>query len=216
MNLFRLLPPGRLVSLAGAALIASGASAQSLNEPSAAARSFPLLGAVALDSLAHGADVRRRIELATGFGERHQLRLSTQVAELAAFGLLGPSAHFVNARATWRYTVYEQSHWTWRLGLTAPIASRVLHAPADGRFESTPRLHVAGEASLDRRWLLGFDADTLLTARGLNLELGVRLSYQLAPNLALIGGYHFSDGIADGDDTAGFGHSARFGLRLRF
>jgi len=181
-----------------------------LASPEPATSTYRLLGAPALDSLAPGIDTRRRVDVAAGLGSRHQLRLSTQAAHTSAFDPFAPSTQLVNARATWRYTMHEQAHWAWRLGLTSLLGSR----DALAGFGSTPMLHVAGEASLASHWRLGFDADTLLSTRRFGFDLGVRVSYQLAPNLALVGGYRIDAG--DGDEAAGFSSSANFGVRLRF
>lgn len=177
-----------------------------------ATATYHLLGAPVLDSLAPGIDARRRVEVAAGLGGRHQLRLSTQAAHTLTFDPLAPSMRLFNARATWRYTMHEQANWAWRLGLTGALGSG--DALGAAGFGSAPMLHLAGEASLARHWRLGFDADTLLSTRRFGFDLGVRVSYQLAPNLALVGGYRVDAG--DGDEATGFTSSANVGVRLRF
>jgi len=181
---------------------------------------YQLIDPAPLVSLAPGRDARWRIETAAGLGERSQLRLSTGTfPQLSAPGVGQP----LGVRATWRYTVYEQQSWAWRLGLTSTFAEQTGQglAPPPGRtrFGALPLLHVAGEGSVAKRWLLGVEADGLLTPRGQRLELGLRVSYQLAPNFALVGGYRLSEGSGDGEDLingAGIANSANVGLRLRF
>jgi opacity protein-like surface antigen len=201
--------------------IAPAASAQAPAAQAALAQSsYQLIDTTPLDSLSPGADSRWRIEAATGLGERHQLRLSTHAIGYAS--PLGNYGHtsYLDSRATWRYTVYEHSNWAWRLGLTSSLGQRDARSASleRTRFGSLPLLHVAGEGSIARKWLLGFDADTLMTARGYSIDLGLRVSYQLAPNFSLVGGYRLSDTSVDGEEfySPGFTNSANVGLRLRF
>lgn len=175
---------------------------------------YQLLDPHPLASLAPGADAGWRIEAAAGLGERQQLRLSS-----AAWGYAMPfgSPRF-DTRATWRYTVLESPRWAWRVGLTTPFGDRAYAVDNRGRFGTLPLLHVAGEGSLTRRWRVGFDADGLMTARGHTVEFGLRVSYLLAPNFSLTGGYRLSDAAGDGDDALahGFSNAANVGLRYRF
>ncbi len=182
--------------------------------------SYQLIDTAPLGSLSPGADARWRIEAATGLGERHQLRLSTHATGYASpLGGYG-GINYLDSRATWRYTVYEHSNWAWRLGLTSSLGRRDARSASleRTRYGTLPLLHVAGEGSIARKWLLGFDADTLMTARGYSLDLGLRVSYQLAPNFSLIGGYRVSDTSVEGDEiySPGLTNSANVGVRLRF
>jgi hypothetical protein len=198
---------------APAAHAQAGAHGVALNQSS-----YQLVSPLPLPSLAPGADSRWRIETAAGLGERHQLRLTTNTSGLASpFG--GGSTYF-DSRATWRYTVYEHANWAWRLGLTSALGDREPHALSTerARFGSLPQLHLAGEGSVARRWLVGFDADGLMTPRGRGFELGLRVSYLLAPNFSVIGGYRLTEAGGEGEDLygPGFSNSANVGLRLRF
>ena len=183
--------------------------------------SYQLVDPLPLASLEPGADARWRIETAAGLGARQQLRLSTHsLGHIAPLGgTVGPTNYF-DSRATWRYTVYEHANWAWRLGLTSALGSRASRGLSSERtrFGSLPQLHVAGEGSFAKRWLLGFDADGLMTARGHSLDLGLRVSYQLAPNFSVVGGYRLSENNGEGEDVFGpaFTNSANVGLRLRF
>jgi hypothetical protein len=181
--------------------------------------SYSLVDPAQFASLAPGADARWRLEAATGLGDRTQLRLSTGAfGQAAALGLGLP----LEARATWRYTVLQQQSWAWRLGLTSALGERDPRGLAPlgrTRFGTLPLLHVAGEGSIAPRWLLGVEADGLMTGRGQRFELGLRVSYQLAPNFSLVGGYRLSEGSGDGEDLhygPGIANSANVGLRLRF
>ncbi len=193
---------------------------------------YQLVDPLPLASLSAGADARWQIESAIGLGSRQQLRLTSSAAGLALTPawlstsplspMLGSGPRF-DSRATWRYTVMERPGWAWRVGLTAPLGDRdprrlTLASDSRVRFGSLPMLHMAGETSLAARWHLGVDADGLMTARGRAFELGLRVSYQLAPNLAVTGGYRLSDGWGDGEEVVGAGlsNSANVGLRLRF
>jgi hypothetical protein len=209
--------------LAAAALVvAPGVPAQTVASNVALTQSaYQLIDNAPLASLSPGADARWRIEAATGLGDRHQLRLSTNAIGYASMpGLPNGGTSYLDSRATWRYTVYEQSNWAWRLGLTSALGNRDMRglAAERTRFGSLPLLHVAGEGSFARKWLLGFDADTLATARGHSLDLGLRVSYQLAPNFSLIGGYRLSESGGEAEEVygPGFTNSANVGLRLRF
>lgn len=183
---------------------------------------YQLVDPTPLASLSPGADARWRIEAATGLGERHQLRLSSAttrlVAPLSMMDSGMPTRY--DARATWRYTVMERPGWAWRVGLTAALGDRDMRGltAERARFGALPLLHVAGEGALARRWLLGFDADGLMTARGRAFELGLRVSYLLAPNFSVIGGYRLSDAAGDGEEAYGngFANSANVGVRYRF
>jgi hypothetical protein len=196
------------------------AHAQADESASALSRGlYRLVDAAPLASIAPGADVRWRMESALGLGERQQLRLTTSALSLSA-PLVGAVPQ-VDSRATWRYTVLQRPGWAWRVGLTAALGDpepRFQPVEKHSRFGSYPLLHVAGEASLARRWQMGFDADGLMTARGRAFELGLRVSYLLAPNFAVTGGYRLTDAAGDGEEAYGngFSNSANVGVRLRF
>jgi hypothetical protein len=212
----------RLCPLAALTLLLGlpAAHAQADEAASALSRSlYRLVDAAPLASIAPGADVRWRMESALGLGERQQLRLTTSALSLSA-PLIGGVPQF-DSRATWRYTVLQRPGWAWRVGLTTALGDhepRLNPAEKHSRFGSYPLLHVAGDASLTRRWQMGFDADGLMTARGRALELGLRVSYLLAPNFAVTGGYRLTDAAGDGEEAYGngFSNSANVGVRLRF
>jgi hypothetical protein len=200
--------------------VAAGVQAQSGSD-AFGPLSYRLFDPAPLDSLSPGADARWRLEATTGLSERQQLRLSTgSLDRLSPLGLPLGGTTYLDARATWRYTVYQHSTWAWRLGLTSPLGDSDPRGLSGGRTRlgGMPQLHLAGDGSLARNWLMGFSADTLMTARGYSLDLGLRVSYQLAPNVAVVGGYRLSDNGFEGDDYANGGvvNSANVGVRLRF
>jgi len=216
-HLLRTLACAVLVAAVAPGVFAQGVASKALLTQSA----YQLIDTPLLDSLSPGADARWRLEASAGLGDRQQLRLSTRGIDYGA--LLGRpfvGTSTFDTRATWRYTVYQQSNWAWRLGLTSALGGREARGLASerNRFGSLPLLHVAGEGSIAPRWQLGFDADTLMTARGHSLDLGLRVSYQLAPNLSVIGRYRLSESGGDGEEFfgPGFTNSANVGLRLRF
>lgn len=160
-----------------------------------------------------------RIETAIDLGGRQQLRLA---AAPPAYHLPTSGLNYDPARATYRYTVLERDSWAWRVGLSTNLnlASTTAAAPrADAmRFGATPMLHMAGEARFAQRWQLGLDADGTMTARGRALELGLQLSYQMAPNFALYGGYRLSGSGGEAEEYYGnsFSNAANVGVRLRY
>jgi hypothetical protein len=79
-------------------------------------------------------------------------------------------------------------------------------------------LHMAGDARITDRWRLDMDADTLMTARGSALDLGLQLRYQFAPNFSLFGGYRLSNSSGEAEEIygSGFSNAANVGMRLRF
>lgn len=212
-----------LPAVAGVVLLLLG-PARAADDPSAALGRalFPLVDPAPLASLATGADAGWRLQAATGLGERHQLRLTTTSFP----SLSGPLPGFgmptrFDSRATWRYTLMERPSWAWRVGLTTPMQERELRTLGSSsrlRFGQLPLLHVAGEGSIAGRWLLGVDADALKTARGRALEFALNVSYQLAPNFAVVGGYRMTEAGGEAEDTYGStsSNSANVGLRLRF
>jgi hypothetical protein len=220
MNRTRLTPLPLLASAALAAGVSPGIGAQTMADglgPSA----YRLVDPIPLASLTPGADARWRLEATTGLGERQQLRLSAGTLDrMSPLGVPLGGTSFLDSRATWRYTVYEHANWAWRLGLTSSLGSRDARGLSveRGRFASLPQLHLAGDGSLARNWLMGFSADTLMTARGYSLDLGVRVSYQLAPNFSLVGGYRLSDNSVEGEESyaGSLSNSANVGVRLRF
>jgi hypothetical protein len=201
--------------------VAGSVCAQALDRVAPGQSAFDLIEPRPLASLAPAANALWRVEAAAGLGDRHQLRFATStLAHGSLPGTATPGAASFGSRATWRYTVHQQPSWTWRVGLTTAFGDRDPRSLSGERprFGSRPLLHVAGEGSFARRWLLGVDADTLMTARGHGLELGLRVSYQLAPNLALTGGYRLTEAGGSGEElyAPGLTNSANVGLRLRF
>lgn len=210
-----------LAALAMLAMVIAAPRAQAQADASSALLNrslYQLVDPAPLASLSPGFDAGWRLETAAGLGDRHQLRLSS-----SAYGLVTPFREIASrydSRATWRYTVFERPGWSWRVGLTTPLGDRDprLLAAERTRFGSLPLLHMAGEASLARRWALGVDADGLMTARGRAFELGVRVSYQLAPDFSLVGGARLTEAAGEGETSyaPGLAGSANVGLRLRF
>jgi hypothetical protein len=218
------MKPGLTTLAAALAAALSFSPARAGDDAPLRATLYQLVDAAPLASLSMPGSQAWRIESAAGLGGRHQVRLSSSAVSLTP----PPGAAFASslrldpARATWRYAVLEQSRWVLRAGLTAnlsdPRAARLPSLSERMRFGALPLLHVGGEGALAERWLLGFDADGVMTARGRAFELGLRVSYQLASNFALYGGYRMSEtgGEAEEAYVPGFSNSASVGLRLRF
>ncbi len=174
-----------------------------------------------------------RLEGAADVADRHQVRFSSARGSLVnddAFWSTGLAASLVPAstrldpaRATYRYTVLEQREWSWRVGVTTNLQEignlRVSNTSLERqRFGSLPLLHVAGDGRVAKGVLLGFDADGLMTPRGRAIELGLRVNYELAPNLALYGRYRLSESAGEAEEFYGTGlaNSGTVGLRFRF
>jgi hypothetical protein len=218
------MKPGLMLAAAAALAAANPAHGTVTDDAPLRSTLYQLIDAAPLASLSLPGSQNWRVESAAGVGGRHQLRLSSSAASLTP----PPGAAFAAtlrldpARATWRYAVFEQPSWVLRAGLTTnlaePRATRLSPHSERARFGALPLLHVGGEGALAQRWLLGFDADGLMTARGRAFELGLRVSYQLAPNFSLFGGYRMSEAGGDAEEAylPGFSNSANFGLRLRF
>lgn len=176
-----------------------------------------------------------RLEGTAWIAPRHELRLSTapvasadyaQSLDGVAFATLSstPTLRLDPYRATYRYTFLEQRDWQWKVGVTTN-----LRAFGDGlrsgltlgqrlRLGALPQIHLAGEGRIADKLRLSFDADSPTTLRGRALDLGLRVSYSLSPNLSLYGAYRLSDGATEGEESYGSGlaNSANVGMRLRF
>lgn len=218
------MKPGLMIAAAAALAAATSAHAAVTDDAPLRSTLYQLIDTAPLASLSLPGSQNWRIESAAGIGGRHQLRLSSRAASLtpppgAAFAA---SLRLDPARATWRYAVLDQSSWVLRAGLTAnlaePRAARLSSYSERVRFGALPLLHVGGEGALAQRWLLGFDVDGMMTARGRAFEFGLRVNYQLAPNFALYGGYRMSEAAGEAEEAyvPGFSNSANLGLRLRF
>jgi len=169
-----------------------------------------------------------RLELSSGLVPRHEVRLSplspVRSAWAADSSVSGFDSGFVSdpLRATYRYTFLEQRDWAWKVGVTTrlndpdPVRSAALGIDR-ARFGGLPQVHFAGEGRLSKNWLLTFDADGLMTARGRALDLGVRVDYALSRSFSLFGGYRMSDHYIEGDDTSiGLTNAVNAGVRYRF
>lgn len=165
-----------------------------------------------------------RIEATARLAPRHELRLaSTAVgsAGLDAWGL--PAAALAvqpePLRTTYRYTLFQDHDWAWKLGLTAntrtTLSALRLDRPA---IDALPMVHMAGEGRFSDRWRVSFAADGLVTPRGRSLDFALQLDYRFTPNMSVFGGYRLSDGMSLIDDSlpAGLSNAARLGFRYRF
>jgi hypothetical protein len=118
--------------------------------------------------------------------------------------------------------VLERPAWSWRVGVTTNLQElsglRLSLSGERARFGSLPLLHVGGDGRVWRGMAVGFDADGLMTPRGHAFELGLRASYDLAPNLAVYGRYRLSESAGEAEEFYGTGlsNSANVGLRFRF
>jgi hypothetical protein len=176
-----------------------------------------------------------RLEGTAWIAPRHELRLSAtplagadpaRLLDGISFATLSnaPTLRLDPYRATYRYTFLEQRDWRWKVGVTTNLRTLDeglrpgLTLAQRLRLGGLPQLHFAGEGRLTDRWRLAFDADSPTTLRGRSVDLGLRVSYWLSPNLSVYGGYRLSDPAAEGDEAyaGGLANSANVGMRLRF
>ena len=169
-----------------------------------------------------------RLELSTGLLPGQEVRFSSN---MRAVGWPGSESGLSSTdtglgldpvRATYRYTFLESNEWAWKVGVTTRLGDfDPNHAAAvmvdRTRLGGMPQMHFAGQGRLAKDWLLTLDADTLLTAHGRALDVGVRVNYVLSRSVYVFGGYRLSDHYVEGDDTSlGLSNSANVGVRYRF
>lgn len=181
----------------------------------------------------HGPALAAPLLSTVGLAPRHELRLSASLAAGSDYArtlggvsfatLAGaPTMRLDAYRATYRYTFFEQTHWQWKIGITASLQAfddtwrGGLTRGQRLRLGTAAQVHFAGEGRLTDKWRLAFDADSPTTLRGRAFDLGLRVSYSLSPNVLLYGGYRIGDGTPDGEEFHGLTNSANVGLRLRF
>jgi len=127
-------------------------------------------------------------------------------------------------RATVRYTWFSHASWDMKIGLSTTLdpnadGQRFFSSPSDRlHVGGLPTMHVSGEGRLADHWMLSVNAEGLRTARGLGLDMDLRVDYSLTRDLALFGSYRLTDSTGDGQEIYGFmpSNAARFGVRLRF
>lgn len=222
-------------NLAVAALLAAlsgAAAATDLARPgpsgyaslAAAGALYELADPLPVSSLRWAPLTSPRLELAAGLLPRHEIRLAaglplrdaTLAAGLDSASFAAPGWSFEALRATYRYTLFAQRDWSWKLGVTARVGDGGAEFPR-GRFASRPLLHLAAEGRPARNWRVDFDADRLFTARGRALDIGVRVNYLLTPSFSLYGGYRYSEQGLEGEDNGpAWTNNAAVGLRYRF
>lgn len=155
----------------------------------------------------------RLLPLETSFGlaPRHEIRVSTL-------------STYDSTRATYRYTLMEQPHWAWKVGLTSTMrdTSDLLRSSwSSARNGTLPSVHIGGEARFTPRWLLAVDADGLATHSGRLFDIGLRVNYSLSPSFSLYGGLRVSDGATETDElrnsaATNTSNAANVGLRFNF
>ena len=127
-------------------------------------------------------------------------------------------------RATVRYRWFSHPSWDIKVGLSAtrdPSADGMrFFAGTAERLHAggLPTMHLFGEGRLADRWMLSVNAEGLRTARGLGLDMDLRVDYSLTRYMALFGSYRMTDSTGEGQDVYGFlpSNAARLGVRLRF
>jgi hypothetical protein len=148
-------------------------------------------------------------------------------AEWRESGLIEPMAHPLSPFYGSSAATYEDWHLTVRYALIdLPSSQFALGMTARGRdnldwpghFDSAPTtlLHAHGEYRLGLKWSVAGDVDT--DARpGRNLDLGVRVAYDLSPVWSMSAGYRMIDQPTYVDpNSVTRGNWLTFGTRVRF
>lgn len=215
--------PFRLHRLAAAVLLATSAAGAAAQPGDPRFSLAPWLDTSPLGRPTPGEAGSLRIEATALLAPRHELRLSSTAlggSTLDTWGL--PAALTVQpepVRTTYRYTLFQDNEWAWKLGLTANTKTTLSALRLDRpTLDTLPMLHVAGEGKVSDRWRVSFAADGLVTPRGRSVDFALQLDYRFTPNMSVFGGYRLTDGMSLVDEgmPVGLSNSARLGFRYRF
>ena len=180
-----------------------------------------------------------RVQFSTGLAPRHDLRLVFAPLGLKESGNLDQAANFQGQRfapggveaqyrfnsyrATWRYTLREDSDWTWKAGVTGKIRDAeitlrqggVTSTKSDTGF--VPLLHLYGERRLDSRSRITFEGDGLVSGRGRAIDLSLRYVRDFGDRVSGFAGVRLLDGGADSNSLYNFArfHYLTVGLQYR-
>lgn len=179
-----------------------------------------------------------RVQFSTGLAPRHELRLVLAPLDIKESGNLDQAVNFqgqrfaaggVEARyrfnsyrATWRYTLREDSDWTWKAGVTGNIRDAeitlrqggVTSTKSDTGF--VPLLHLYGERRLDSRSRITFEGDGLISSRGRAIDLSLRYVRDFGDRVSGFAGVRLLDGGADNSSLYNFAQFQYLTIGLQY
>jgi hypothetical protein len=178
-----------------------------------------------------------RITYTRALSPKSDLVLLAAPLELSGTGVPGQAINFEGAsfaagtpttanykfnsyRATWRYALWQQPDWTFKVGFTGKIrdASIGLSQPGLSAVKDNigfvPLLHLYGERKLGERWTLIGDFDGLAGGPGRAIDLGVRARYQINPTWGVQAGWRMLDGGVDNREQYNFARFTSFNLGI--
>lgn len=131
---------------------------------------------------------------------------------------------FNSYRLTWRYTMFDSSAWTWKLGITGKIRDASIElrqggvSTTDSNVGLVPLVNLYGEYRLAGHWRGILDFDGLVGPSGRAFDCGLKAAYELTPQWSLEAGYRVLEGGADNDKVYNFAlfNYAVLGARYRF
>ncbi len=179
-----------------------------------------------------------RIQLSTTLAPRHELRLlaaplginesgslDRQVkfqGQIFAAGGVEAKYRFNSYRATWRYTLYENSDWMWKAGVTGKIRDAEITL-RQGDVTATksnvgfvPLLHLYGERKLDNHSRLTFEGDGLAGGPGRAFDLSARYVRDIDERASVFAGLRILDGGADSSSGYNFARIYYLTLGLQY
>ena len=179
-----------------------------------------------------------RIQFSTPLAPRHELRLlaapfgiteSGSLDKLVKFqgqtfavGDVEAKYRFSSYRATWRYTLHEDSDWMWKAGVTGKIRDAEITL-RQGSVTATksnigfvPLLHLYGERRLDDRSRLTFEGDGLAGGPGRAFDVSTRYVRDIDERASVFAGLRILDGGADSSSSYNFARIYYLTLGLQY
>lgn len=117
---------------------------------------------------------------------------------------------FNSFRLTYRYLLFDNERWSWRVGFTANIRDAEVSLAQGGVSASNsnvgfvPLLYLSGEWRWSQRLSMVLDADALAAPQGRAEDVAVKVSYRAADRWTMAVGYRLLEGGADVDDVYTF------------
>jgi hypothetical protein len=117
---------------------------------------------------------------------------------------------FNSYRLTYRYLLFDNERWSWRVGFTAKIRDAEISLAQGGVSASNsnvgfvPLLYLSGEWRWSERLSMLLDADALAAPQGRAEDVAVKLCYRAADRWTMAVGYRMLEGGADVEDVYTF------------